>query len=118
MSTTEMDISKTTTPAPATPVTKVGNWRRPRYDVSENDEGFRVRVSLPGVNRAGVDISYEDDTLRITERVAVAPAGWRPLHRDGRGRLSPAPAPQRGCRGGKIAAHRGWYPRSELPNEQ
>ena len=53
------------------------------YDVAENDEGFSVRVSLPGVGRDGVDIAYEDETLRITgTRGKVAAAGWRPLHRE------------------------------------
>lgn len=80
MSTTNLDTCKTATPTTAA---KANAWRRPRYDVSENDDGFSVRVSLPGVNRTGVDISYEDDTLRITgTRTCLAPEGWRPLHRE------------------------------------
>ena len=80
MSITNLDTCKTTAPAAAV---KPNKWRRPRYDVSENDEGFSVCVSLPGVKRAGVDISYEDDTLRISgSRDGLAPKGWRPLHRE------------------------------------
>lgn len=81
MSTTEINTCKSNTPACGT--VKPANWRRPRYDVAENDDGFNVRVSLPGVSRDGVDIAYEDDTLRITgTRAKLAGEGWRPLHRE------------------------------------
>ncbi|MGC6424505.1 MAG: Hsp20/alpha crystallin family protein [Lentimonas sp.] len=68
------------------------NWRRPHYDVSEDEEAFNVRVTLPGVNREGVDISVEDDTLTVVgTRTNQLPEGWRPLRRelaDGEYRLS------------------------------
>lgn len=81
MSTTEINTCKSNTPTCET--AKRTNWRRPRYDVAENGDGFKVRVSLPGVNRDGVDISYEDDTLRITgTRAKATGEGWRPLHRE------------------------------------
>lgn len=81
MSTTDIDTCKTSTCG--TSAAKARTWRRPRYDVSENDDGFNVRVSLPGVKRDGLDISYEEDTLRITgTRTQRAPEGWRPLHRE------------------------------------
>lgn len=81
MSTTEINTCKSNTQACST--AKRTDWRRPRYDVVENDDGFNVRVSLPGVNRDGVDIAYEDDTLRITgTRADLAGEGWRPLHRE------------------------------------
>ena len=59
------------------------NWQRPRYDVSENADAFSVRVSMPGVNRAGVDISLEEDTLTVigNQRQSV-PESWRPLRRE------------------------------------
>ena len=81
MSTTEIKTRKAKNPVAGS--VQRTSWRRPRYDVAENDEGFNVRVSLPGVGRDGVDIAYEDETLRITgTRGKVAAAGWRPLHRE------------------------------------
>ena len=81
MSTTEINTCNTATSVCDT--AKRANWRRPRYDVAENGDSFNVRVSLPGVSRDGVDIAYEDDTLRITgTRAKLAGEGWRPLHRE------------------------------------
>lgn len=58
-------------------------WRRPLYDVSENQDAFNVRVSLSGVSRDGVDISLEDDTLTVVgTRTHGVPASWRPLRRE------------------------------------
>lgn len=81
MNSTELQTSNT---SPATPANgKVRTWRRPAYDVSENTNDFNVRVSLPGVGRDGVDISIEDETLRITgTRTVLAPGDWRPLRRE------------------------------------
>ncbi len=63
--------------------TEARNWQRPRYDVSENADGFNVRVSLPGVGRDGVDISLEEDTLTVIgTRTHAVPSGWRPLRRE------------------------------------
>ena len=61
------------------------NWQRPLYDVSENGDAFIVRVSLPGVNRDGVDISLEEDTLTVIgtrTRTSQVLEGWRPLRRE------------------------------------
>ncbi len=58
-------------------------WRRPRYDVLENDDAFEVKVSLPGVKRDGVSVSVEGDTLSITAiRTHIPADGWRPLRRE------------------------------------
>lgn len=62
---------------------KTQKWRRPQYDVSENDEGFDVEVSLPGVKREAVDITIEGDQLTIVgTRTAVPSPDWRPLRRE------------------------------------
>lgn len=59
------------------------NWLRPLYDVSENEDGFSVRVNLPGVSKNGVDISLEEDVLTVTgSRQSNVPKGWRPLRRE------------------------------------
>ena len=80
MSTTELDKNKeVTVKEQRTPQ----QWRRPRYDVSENDEGFDVKVALPGVKREAVELSVEGDQLTLVARRTAAPAkDWRPLRRE------------------------------------
>lgn len=82
MSTTELNTKKKQAPA----IESRGgrrHWRRPHYDVWENDEAFKVSVVLPGVNRAGVDITLNDDTLTVVgTRSAQLPEGSRPLRRE------------------------------------
>lgn len=61
----------------------VREWQRPLYDVSENEDVFKVRVSLPGVSRDAVNISVEEEILTIEgTRVSNVPEGWRPLRRE------------------------------------
>jgi HSP20 family protein len=61
----------------------VRRWRRPHYDVSENEEAFEVTVSLPGVQREAVDISIEGEELTIVgKRNALPSADWRPIRRE------------------------------------
>lgn len=73
MSTTELD----------TATAKVRTWRRPRYDVSESEDAFKIQVVMPGVGREGVDVSIEGESLNITgTRTMTAPEGWRPLRRE------------------------------------
>jgi HSP20 family protein len=51
--------------------------------VNENADAFDVEVFVPGADRAGVEISLEDDVLAITaKRAAAVPATWRPLSRE------------------------------------
>lgn len=81
MNSTELQTTNTQDAAPA------GNqsrpWRRPAYDVSENEDAFKVRVNLPGVSREGVDISIEDEILSINAtRTELTPEAWRPLRRE------------------------------------
>jgi HSP20 family protein len=58
-------------------------WQRPHYDIVENEDAFNVRVRLPGVNRDGVDISLEEDTLTVVAtRTDTIPESWRPLRRE------------------------------------
>ena len=77
MSTTELDTCKTEQ-APRSQV-----WRRPHYDVFENEDAFDVKVSLPGVDRSGVDISINGDDLNIVATRSSGDAGnWRPLRQE------------------------------------
>ena len=77
MSTTELDTVKTEQAA------KSQTWRRPNYDVFENEDAFDVRVSLPGVDRSGVDISINGDDLNIiATRSKDETLNWRPLRKE------------------------------------
>lgn len=76
MSTTELDTAKTEQP-------KTQSWRRPYYDVSESEDAFDVKVSLPGIERDGVDVTINDDNLSIVAtRSSEEESGWRPLRRE------------------------------------
>jgi len=75
---TELDtVKKENEPA------KTRQWRRPDYRVTEDGDAFRVAVRLPGVNKEGVDIALDGESLKIVgTRSDAAPEGWRPLHRE------------------------------------
>lgn len=56
---------------------------KPSYDVQENAESFRLTVQLPGVAREGLELTIENDNLRIVgSRTWIQPAGWTALHRE------------------------------------
>lgn len=56
---------------------------RPLHQLSETDEAFALTVQLPGVARDGLDVTVEEDVLRVVGRRAwTPPAGWSPLHRE------------------------------------
>ncbi len=77
MSTTEL----ATTTTEQTQTTQ--KWRRPHYDVFENKDAFDIKVSLPGVDRSGVDVSIDGESLSLTAiRSARAEDIWRPLRQE------------------------------------
>ena len=56
---------------------------RPRYDVEETTDAFKLVVQLPGVSRENLEITAEDDVIRITgRRDGARPDGWTPLYRE------------------------------------
>jgi HSP20 family molecular chaperone IbpA len=56
---------------------------RPVYDVQETAEAYRLTVQLPGVTKDGLELTAENDELRITGRRSwTQPAGWTALHRE------------------------------------
>ena len=62
---------------------KAQQWRRPRYEVNENADAFEIKVSVPGVNREGVDISVDGECLNVTGKPLLhVPESWRPLRRE------------------------------------
>jgi len=67
------------------PAAQSRNWRRPVYDVVEQDDSFVVYVQVPGVKREGIDISVEDQELHVTaSRSDSLPADWKALRRETR----------------------------------
>jgi HSP20 family protein len=77
-----MNTELKTTQVPASQAS-ARTWQRPHYDIVENEDAFNVQVRLPGVNRDGVDISLEEDTLTVVAtRTDTIPESWRPLRRE------------------------------------
>jgi HSP20 family protein len=63
---------------PASPATL-----RPSHQLTESDDAFALTVQLPGVARDGLDVTVEQDVLRVVGRRAwTPPAGWSALHRE------------------------------------
>ena len=63
---------------PASPATL-----RPSHQLTESDDAFALTVQLPGVARDGLDVTVEEDVLRVVGRRAwTPPAGWSALHRE------------------------------------
>ena len=51
-------------------------WATPPVDVFENDEAFLVRADLPGVTSDGIDVRFEQDSLRIEAKRDAAEPSW------------------------------------------
>jgi HSP20 family molecular chaperone IbpA len=61
----------------------VGPSIKPVYQAKETDEAFGLTVYLPGVSKEGVEITAENDQLRIVGRRAwKQPEGWTALYRE------------------------------------
>lgn len=56
---------------------------KPVYTVQETPEAYRLTVKLPGVAKDGLELTAENNELRITGRRGwTQPAGWTALHRE------------------------------------
>lgn len=56
---------------------------KPAYDVKETPDAFGVTVHLPGVAKDGLEITAEENQVRIIGRRAwKQPEGWTALHRE------------------------------------
>ena len=63
---------------PAAPATL-----RPSHQLTESEDAFALTIQLPGVARDGLDVTVEQDVLRVVGRRAwTPPAGWSALHRE------------------------------------
>lgn len=56
---------------------------KPRFEAVETDEAYGVTVYLPGVAKENVEITAENDQIRIVGRRAwKQPEGWSVLYRE------------------------------------
>ena len=56
---------------------------KPAYNVQETAEAFRLTVNLPGVAKDGLELTAENNEIRITGRRGwTQPTGWTSLHRE------------------------------------
>ncbi len=64
----------------ATPEVAAKDFTKPRYQASQDKEGYHLSVSVPGVGKSGVSLSLLDDVLTVTaERSDVVPESWKPI---------------------------------------
>lgn len=62
---------------------ELGATVKPHYEIKETDEAYGLTVHLPGVTKAGLEITAEDATLRIVgKRAWTRPEGWTALYRE------------------------------------
>lgn len=56
---------------------------RPHYELRETDEAWGLTVQLPGVAKDGLEITAEDNQVRVLGRRAwKQPEGWTTLYRE------------------------------------
>jgi len=56
---------------------------KPVYDIREDEHGYDVTVQLPGVEKAGLEITAQENGLTISGRRAWSPpATWVALYRE------------------------------------
>ncbi len=56
---------------------------RPRYRIVDTEDVYTIDVDVPGVSKAGVDITLEDGVLEIQARRSwQTPEGWSSFNRD------------------------------------
>lgn len=71
------------TPAEKHRPADLGPTVKPAYEVKETPEAFGVTVHLPGVAKEGLDLTAEDNLIRIVGRRAwKQPEGWTALYRE------------------------------------
>ena len=56
---------------------------KPVYGIQETPEAYRLTVHLPGVAKDGLELTAENNEIRLTGRRAwTTPEGWTALHRE------------------------------------
>jgi len=59
-------------------------WIAPVVDICESKDAYIIQAEMPGVNKAGLEITVEDNELVITGRRQDCPCGGEALHRETR----------------------------------
>lgn len=58
-------------------------WRKPKHSLRENTDDFALSLDVPGVNREGVNISFDDGLLTIEAvKMRQATEEWTVLSRE------------------------------------
>lgn len=63
--------------------TELADSVKPRFEVTENDDAYGVTVYLPGVSKENLEITAEQDQIRIVGRRGwKQPEAWTMLYRE------------------------------------
>jgi HSP20 family protein len=57
-------------------------YLRPAASIIENADGFLIEADMPGVNREGLELTVDQDTLTIVGKRNAVNQGARSLHRE------------------------------------
>ncbi len=67
----------------AAPAVESRPARRPRYQIENSPEAHTVKIELPGVVKAAVQLNLDDGILHLSaQRANTVPETWKPLHRE------------------------------------
>jgi HSP20 family protein len=72
------------TPAAATPARGTRAFAAPEVDIFETKDGYVLKAEMPGVNKAGLEITVEDRDLTIIGRRNDGERQAEPIHRESR----------------------------------
>lgn len=59
-------------------------WVAPNVDIYESQQAYTILAEMPGVNKAGLEVTVEDNELTITGRREAASTSGEVLHRESR----------------------------------
>jgi len=60
------------------------NWSTPEVNIFETKDGYVLQADMPGVNKSGLEVSLEGNTLTIVGRKSEPQSGANPIYRESR----------------------------------
>lgn len=75
-------VVKKETQVPTNPPAAQEYWLAPEVDIYETKEGYTIVAEMPGVNKAGLDVTVEDNELTLSGSRQSAPLPGDGLHRE------------------------------------
>jgi len=60
------------------------NWFTPEVNIFETKDGYVLQADMPGVNKGGLEVTLEGNTLTIVGRKNEAEFGANPVYRESR----------------------------------